>query len=93
MLFAVQSLKKYRKSVPISKTQKSRREPVCNVSLVHELEALIGRQSAPLMASPETKTYLTDLGEEGHKLTERLKTRVIEGTQELRDHQLLAGVG
>ena len=89
----MQSLKKYRKSGPISKAQKSRRKPVCNVSLVHELEALIGRQSAPLLASSEKKTYLTDLGEEGHKLTERLKMRVIEGAQELRDHQLLAGVG
>ena len=47
------------------------------------------------MANPKkkTRTYLTDLGEEGHKLTERLKTRVIEGTQEWRDHQLLAGAG
>ena len=82
-----------KKSNLAGETQKSRREPVCNISLVHELEALIGRQSAPLLASSEKKTYLTDLGEEGHKLTERLKMRVIEGAQELRDHQLLAGVG
>ena len=81
ILFAVQSLYRDEKSNMAGETQKSRREPVCNISLVHELEALIDSRSAPIIANPKkkTRTYLTDLGEKGHKLTERLKMRVIEG--------------
>ena len=66
---------------------------MCDVLLVHELDSLIGSQSALIMPNPETKTYLADLVEKGHKLSECLEPRVIEGTQEGRNHQLLPGVG
>jgi hypothetical protein len=80
MLLAVQSLKGVENKFSLVRL-KIRREPsMCDVSLVHELDALIGSQSALIIPNPETKTYLTDLVEEGHKLSECLEARVIEGT-------------